>query len=154
MTEIVESDGVSIAKIYAERIRPQRTRVSVLDIPEKEQGAEILHTLLGIELKVGRRRFSCPDLATARYMRVFARLGCREFAVPYDITKISTAADELETAWHRTLLILETDSTGSTEQERRRKRSRLLKSIREAIAEIGPGEKMPEFKLSTGQSNT
>src|SRR5687767_3382286 len=110
--------------------------------------AQILHTLLGIELKVGQRRFACPDLATARYMRVFARLGCREFAVPYDITKISTAADELETAWQRSLLILETNSTGSTDQQRRRKRSRLLRSVREAIAGIGPGEKVPEFKQS------
>src|SRR5688572_20624279 len=124
MNEALDSSGESIVTIYAEKIRPVRTRACSLDIPEKEHDAQILHTLLGIELKVGQRRFACPDLATARYMRVFARLGCREFAVPYDITKISTAADELETAWQRSLLILETNSTGSTDQQRRRKRSR------------------------------
>ena len=131
-----------------------RTRACSIDVPEKENDAQILHTLLGIELKVDRQRFACPDLSTARYMRVFARLGCREFAIPYDITKISTAADELETAWQRTLLLLDAGAAEATERERRRKRSLMLRSVRESIAEIGPGEKMPEFKQSTKQRDT
>src|SRR3712207_6239102 len=92
--------------LYETKIRSQRTRAINLDVPERENAAHIQHTLLGIELKVGKHRFACPDLATARYMRVFARLGCPAFAIPYDITKISGAADELETAWQRTLLVL------------------------------------------------
>ena len=52
--------------------------------------------MLGIELKVANRRLLCPDLATARYLSVFARLGCDVIAVPYDITQISRIADELE----------------------------------------------------------
>jgi hypothetical protein len=28
-----------------------------------------------------------PDLATARYLAIFARVGCQAVAVPYDITK-------------------------------------------------------------------
>ena len=110
-----------------------------------------MHTLLGIELKVGRRRFACPDLATARYMLVFARLGCRDFAIPYDITRISLLADALETAWHRTTLILETATKELSDQQRARERTRLLRSIRTEIAEIGPGGQMPEFKQSTKQ---
>jgi hypothetical protein len=141
--------GDWLPTIYAERIRTLRTRACSLDIPAKQNKTEILHTLLGIELRVGRRRFACPDLATARYMLVFARLGCREFAIPYDITKISTLADELETAWQRMCLALETRSRGQTDAARGRARSQLLKSIRAEIAEIGPGEKMPEFKQST-----
>ena len=92
--------------IYREKIRPQRTRSVSIDVPERENEAGIQYTLLGIELKVGKQRFTCPDLATARYMRIFARIGCREFAVPYDITKISTVADDLETSWQRILLLL------------------------------------------------
>ena len=111
----------------------------------------ILHTLLGVELKVGQNRFACPDLATARYMRIFVRLGCREFAIPYDITRISTLADELETAWQRTLLLLEISSTGASDSERKRIRSRMLKIIRDELNEIGPGDKMPEFHQSTKQ---
>lgn len=154
MSENLEALTQPMAAIYAEKIRTLRTRSYSLEIPERENDVEILHTLLGIELKVGRRRFASPDLATARYMRVFARLGCRAFAVPYDITKISTLADELETEWHRALLMLDTSSAGSTDQERKRNRSRLFKSMRSRIADIGPGDRMPEFKQSTKQRQT
>ena len=146
MKENTEIDDSSLPMIYAQKIRTLRTRSCTLEIPERENDAFILHTLLGIELQVGRRRFACPDLATARYMRVFARLGSRQFAIPYDITKISTLADELETAWQRSLLVLEKSSGGLSDQQRKRKRSLLVKSIRAEIAEIGPGDKMPEFR--------
>src|SRR6476620_5498783 len=96
-----------IPQIYRDRIRTLRTRSSRLDAPVRENFVEIQHTLLGVELKVGNKRLSCPDLSTARYLQVFARLGCEEIAVPYDITKISTLADELESSWQRTLLLLE-----------------------------------------------
>lgn len=154
MKEILEIDGESLVAIYAEKIRSLRTRSCALDIPERENDAQILHTLLGIELKVGRRRFACPDLATARYMCVFARLGCREFAIPYDITKISTIADELETSWQRVNLLLKENAAGLTDQQGKRRRSQLLKLMRTKIAEIGPGEKMPEFNQSTKQRST
>lgn len=151
-SEHTETDTVET--IYADRVRALRTRSCLLDIPERESDARILHTLLGIELQVGKRRFACPDLATARYMRVFARLGCREFAIPYDITKISTIADELETAWQRSMLLLETDSTDVSRTQDRRRHSQLVKATRSAIAATGPGEKMPEFKQSTKQRLT
>lgn len=122
-----------------------------MDIPERENKAEILFTLLGIELKVGKNRFSCPDLATARYLSVFGRLGCTAVAIPYDITKISMIADDLEVAWQQTLLIIDQESSVQTPQTRGRKRSALLRGIREEIAEIGAGELMPEFKSSTRQ---
>ena len=134
--------------VYAHKVRSGRTRGYSLDIPQRENQAEIMHTLLGIELKVGRNRFACPDLATARYMRVFARIGCREFAVPYDITRIPGIADELETSWQRILLLVEAKSplrnTG-------RLRSQAIKMVRLALNDIGPGERMPEFHQSTKQ---
>lgn len=133
-----------IPAIYAERVRSDRTRSYDLKIPKKENAAEIQYTLLGIELKVGRRRFACPDLATARYLRIFARLGCPSFAVPYDITRISPIADELETAWQRTLLVIESNGMGEA-------RGRVIKAIRDEIARIGPGEPMPLFDRETRQ---
>ncbi len=154
MNEDLEPQSESLADIYAQKVRASRTRSCMLEIPERENDVQILHTLLGIELKVGRRRFACPDLATARYMRVFARLGCREFAIPYDITRISNLADELETAWQRSLLIIETYHTLPTPRQRSQNRSRLLKAIRLQISEIGAGDKMPEFKQSTKQRET
>src|SRR5205823_4032621 len=110
--------------LYMERVRSQRTRSVHLDISARENKAEILYTLLGIELKVGRRRFSCPDLATARYMRVFARIGCRDFAIPYDISQISGIADELDTSWQRSLVLTEGKPPN---------RTALIKSLRAEI---------------------
>ncbi|HVF30995.1 MAG TPA: hypothetical protein VNA22_08490 [Pyrinomonadaceae bacterium] len=146
--------GDTLAEIYAEKIRPLRTRSCALDILERENEAEILHTLLGIELKVGRKRFSCPDLATARYMRVFARIGCRNFAIPYDITRISVLADELETAWQRMLLAVESGTKAKSATARKRAWTMVVKSVRMQIQTIGPGDLMPLFKQSTKQRSS
>jgi len=139
----IKEDGISW--IYAKKIRSQRTRSFELDVPERENKPEILHTLLGIELKVGKKRISCPDLATARYLSVFARSGCRNIAIPYDITKISNLADELERAWYKTLLLLEEIAKSKTPQVRGKMRSALMKQVRLEIEGIGAGETMPEF---------
>lgn len=112
-----------------------------MPISERENAPEIFHTLLGIELKVGKARIATPDLATARYLCVFARLGCPEVAVPYDISKISAIADELETGWQRMNLMLQGATT--------RTRNLAIKTVRAEIAEIGAGDVMPEFNTET-----
>lgn len=112
-----------------------------MDIPEKANDPAIFHTLLGVELKVGRSRVACPDLSTARYLQVFARLGVRDVAVPYDISRISAIADDLETGWQRLILLLA--------RETPRTRNTAIKVIRDAIKEIGPGETMPVFDTPT-----
>ncbi len=140
-----------IPTIYREKVRSQRTRSYELKVPERENQAEIFFTLLGIELKVGKRRFSCPDLATARYLLVFARLGCTKVAIPYDITKISVLADEFEVAWQTLLLMLEENSGTLSPRSRGRRRGAVIRRIREDIYDIGAGEIMPEFKTSTSQ---
>ena len=137
--------------IYRVKVRSQRTRAHRLEIPETENRAVIQHTLLGIELKVGNQRFACPDLSTARYLQIFARLGCQAVAVPYDITKISTLADELESAWQKILLLLESAAIDKTAPVKGRLRSNLIKEIRREIEEIGAGSLMPEFKQTTKQ---
>ena len=89
--------------IYRNRVLQMRTRSYHFGALPKKPVCEIQHTLLGVELKVGRRRLLCPDLATARYLSILARAGCEDVAVPYDITKTSQLADELESSWHRML---------------------------------------------------
>jgi hypothetical protein len=137
--------------IYREKIRTLRTRSFRLDVAPRENRVEIQHTLLGVELKVGNKRLSCPDLSTARYLQVFARIGCEEIAVPYDITKISTLADELESSWHRTLLLLDEITKEKTPPATGRLRSGLIKEIRAELLEIGAGDKMPQFRQTTKQ---
>ena len=137
--------------VYRDKIRSGRTRSLLIDVPPRENIATIEYTLLGIELRVGKRRFSCPDLATARYMRVFARIGARDLAIAYDITKISGLADELETSWQRTLLLIDEHSRGSSARSRALSRAKVIRAIRDQIAEIGPGEIMPVFDRETRQ---
>ena len=67
----------------------------------------MLHTLLGIELKIGNRALLCPDLATARYLAVFAQAGCEVIAMSFDITQISWILDELGSRWHRMMLLMD-----------------------------------------------
>lgn len=140
-----------LPEIYRAKVRTQRTRAHRLDLPERENRAVIQHTLLGIELKVGNQRLACPDLSTARYLQVFARLGCQNVAVPYDITKISTLADELESSWQKILLLLEDSAIDKTAAVKGRMRANLIKELRREIEEIGAGSLMPEFRQSTKQ---
>ncbi len=140
-----------LPEIYRAKVRSQRTRSFKLEIPKRENRATVQHTLLGVELKVGSLRISCPDFSTARYLQIFARFGCQSVAVPYDITKISSLADELESSWQKSLLLLDEAAKDKTSQTRGRMRSNLIKQMRQEIEEIGAGSLMPEFKQSTKQ---
>ena len=140
--------------IYRDKVRTMRTRAYRLEVAERENPTEIQHTLLGVELKVGNKRLSCPDLSTARYLQVFARLGCSEIAIPYDITKISHQADELESSWQRTLLLFEEATGDKTPQAKGKLRAALIKEIRHELEEIGAGAPIPEFRQSTKQRNS
>ena len=138
-------------RLYRERVLPLRTRAHSLPAAAKNAAVEVQHTLLGIELKVGRRRVSCPDLATARYLSVFARAGVSEVAVPYDITKISRLADDLESAWQRTLLLAEHLTKGRAVAFRSRVRAAALKEVKREIEEAGAGAAVPTFNQNTRQ---
>jgi hypothetical protein len=140
-----------LAMIYRERILPMRTRSHHLDVPSKETSAEVQHTLLGVELKVGRRRMLCPDLATARYLAVFARAGCADVAVPYDITHISRLADELESSWHRMLLLMERACAARSSVFRSRVRALLVGEVRNEVRQAGAGTAIPKFNQNTKQ---
>jgi hypothetical protein len=133
--------------IYRERILKMRTRAYEFSSVSKNAKPQIHHTLLGIELKVGRRRMLCPDLATARYLAVFLCVGSRTVAIPYDITKISRLADALESSWHRMLLLADSFTSDQTPAFRTRVRSRLIGKVREEIAAAGAGPLMPEFRI-------
>lgn len=146
-----ELGEVWIPRIYRERIRPMRTRSFHLHLQAKKALVEIQHTLLGVELKIGRRRMLCPDLATARYLAVFARAGCADVAVPYDITRISSLADELESSWHRMLLFVERVAEKGNAAFRSRLRNLLVREIRREIEEAGAGAAIPQFNQNTKQ---
>ena len=140
-----------LPRIYRERILKVRTRSYHFENARPAARVDVQHTLLGVELKVGRRRLLCPDLATARYLSVFARLGCPDVAVPYDITKISHLADELESSWYRMFLLVEQEARAESARFQARLRGLLIAKIRAAIEEAGPGTRVPEFRQETRQ---
>jgi hypothetical protein len=140
-----------LPRIYRERILKLRTRSYHFEHANASARVVIQHTLLGVELKVGRRRLLCPDLATARYLSVFVRAGCKDVAVPYDITKISRLADELESSWYRMFLLVEQEARTQSARFRGRLRGLLLANIRAEIEEAGSGTRVPEFHKSTKQ---
>lgn len=144
-----------LPRIYRERILTLRTRSYVFP-PTTRRGSkqsqpEVQHTLLGIELKVGHTRMLCPDLSTARYLAIFARAGCAAVAIPYDITRISHLADELESSWHRMLLLADSLAGARSEAFATRIRSLLIGKVRDEISDAGAGTRIPEFKQSTKQ---
>ena len=140
-----------LPNIYRQRIRSKRTRSYHFEGLTNKTRVEIQHTLLGVELKAGRRRLLCPDLATARYLSVFARTGCENVAVPYDITIISQLADELESSWHRMFLLVDHYAAEKSETFRTRIGRVLVGKIRVEISELGEGSSVPEFKQTTKQ---
>jgi len=144
-------NGQTIAAIYRNRILTTRTRRYELKAPAKTVPVEVLHTLLGIELKVGKRRLLCPDLATARYLSVFARIGAEAVAVPYDISQISRLADELESAWYRMLTLAEHLTVERSARLRGLVRARLIADQRNEIAQLGAGAAIPQFNQNTKQ---
>src|SRR2546423_15424626 len=143
-----------LPRIYSERILPTRTRAHHLKLPPKFGSVDVQHTLLGVELKVGRMRMHCPDFATARYLATFARMGCTDVAVPYDITRISSLADELESSWQRMLLLVEHMAESRSPRFRSRVRALLVSEIGKEILEAGAGTAIPAFNQNTKQRRT
>ena len=135
--------------IYRDRILKLRTRSYHFD--NLKGVIAIQHTLLGVELKIGKKRLLCPDLATARYLSVFARAGCNDVAIPYDITKISRLADEMESSWFRMLLLIDEAARQKNSKLRIRLRGLLFANIRSEVLAAGAGTRIPEFNRSTRQ---
>ena len=146
-----ELKGAWLPSVYCNRVLQMRTRSYHFGPLPKRPACLIQHTLLGVELKIGRRRLLCPDLATARYLSIFARAGCADVAVPYDITKTSQLADELESAWHRMLLLADRNAALESDRFRTRLHGLLIAKLRAEVAAAGAGPGVPEFKQSTSQ---
>jgi hypothetical protein len=79
---------------YREQVLPQKTRT--IRLLGRKSSAKILHTLLGYEVQASYKRIQCPDLVTARYLRVFSELGCHSIKLPYDPTLTEKLIPEIE----------------------------------------------------------
>ncbi len=64
----------------------------------------------------------------------------------------SWLSDELESSWHRMLLLSDQQAAGKTAAFRARLRRQLIGKVRDDITEAGAGKRMPEFRKSTKQN--
>lgn len=88
-----------IVRIYRDEVLPIKTRT--LHLLGKKAPAETLKTLLGFEVQAGSKRIQCPDMVTARFLKVFMELGCGSIRLPYDPTVTARLVPELESALER-----------------------------------------------------
>ena len=88
--------GRGVVEIYKQEVLPIKTRT--LRLIGRKCSARIIHTLLGYEVKASFKRIQCPDMVTARYVKLFTELGCRSIKLPYDPTVTARLIPELERA--------------------------------------------------------
>jgi len=85
-----------IVEIYRRDVLTQKTRtVRLLGI---KSTAKIIESLLGYEVQARHKRIQCPDLVTARYLKLFSQLGCRNIRLPYDPTLTARLIPVMESA--------------------------------------------------------
>ncbi|MBN2339436.1 MAG: hypothetical protein JXP48_12950 [Acidobacteria bacterium] len=89
-------DAARIVQLYAGEVLAGRTRT--LRLLGRKHSARILHTLLGYEVQSSYKRIQCPDLVTARYVRLFSELGFGSIHLPYDPTVTARVIPQLEAA--------------------------------------------------------
>ncbi len=82
------------SEIYSEEVLTRPTRT--ISLPGRKCEPRIIYTFLGFELQAGRKRITCPDMATARYLRIFAELGMPSVETPYDPTQTARLLAGLE----------------------------------------------------------
>ena len=93
----IEEEIEKINAIYRNRVLAQRVRPVTL-LGRKCQ-PRMMYTFLGFELKLGRKRVTCPDVSTARYLMIFAEIGLERVQIPYDPTQTARLLPELESCF-------------------------------------------------------
>ncbi|MGH9340159.1 MAG: hypothetical protein ACRD1R_11380 [Acidobacteriota bacterium] len=118
-----------LIQIYREEILPQKTRA--VHLLGRKCEPRIMYTFLGFELKLGRKRINCPDISTARYLRIFAEIGMDSIRIPYDPTRTARLLPDLETPFFRIKeFLLQQDYPKAEHQQALR---RVYKRIREGL---------------------
>ena len=89
------SRGVAdIVETYRLEVLPTRTRT--IHLLGRKAPAQIIETLLGYEVKSQYKRIHCPDMVTARYVKLFSEFGCRTIRLPYDPTLTARLIPDFE----------------------------------------------------------
>jgi len=83
----IQEEIDKLGRTYEEEVLTGPTRV--VSLPGRKCEPRILNTFLGFELQVAQKRMTCPDMSTARYLKIFVR-------APYDPTLTTGVLPQLE----------------------------------------------------------
>ncbi len=95
----IQEEIEKLGRIYGEEVLCGRTRV--VSLLGRKCEPRILNTFLGFELQVAQKRITCPDMSTARYLRIFAEVGMPSVKTPYDPTLTACVLPQLEKSLKR-----------------------------------------------------
>jgi len=123
-----ESEISKLVDLYAGRVLATRHRE--VSLRGRKCRATIMRTLLGYEVKAGRKRITCPDLTTARYLRAFAETGLGAIRIPYDPTVTRGMVEQLEAVIEKIR-----EASGETPNGCRRAFRKLREQLRKAERE-------------------
>ncbi len=84
----------NLVDTYQRFVLPIKTRN--IHLLGRKSPAAIVETLLGYEVKASYKRIHCPDMVTARYIKLFTELGCRSIRLPYDPTVTANLIPQFE----------------------------------------------------------
>lgn len=118
-----------IVDVYRQRVLSGRTRE--VRLYGRKCSPRLLRTFLGLELQMGSKRITCPDLTTARYLKIFGELGLKQVRIPYDPTVTAQLLPALE-ASHETIKE-HLKREAPDEAERRRSEVRIFRRIRQLL---------------------
>lgn len=85
-----------IVAMYRRDVLSQKTRT--VRLLGTKCSAAIIQTLLGYEVQARHKRIHCPDLVTARYLKLFSEIGCHTIRLPYDPTITARLIPVMEAA--------------------------------------------------------
>lgn len=88
----------SFIALYREKVVSAPHR-SVELTGRKCSNPRIISTLLGYELQIRDKRFNCPDMATALFLKIFAQIGAGEVKIPHDPTRTADLLPAFEKTW-------------------------------------------------------
>jgi hypothetical protein len=89
-------DYTRFVEDYRDKVLPQKTRT--IRLLGRKNSSTVILTLLGYEVKASYKRIQCPDLVTARYIRLFSELGFHSIKLPYDPTITAQLVPDFEAA--------------------------------------------------------
>ena len=128
----IQKEIAVMTAYFREEILRGKTRT--VDLLGRKCEPQLLYTFLGFEVKLGPKRLTCPDMTTARYLRIFGKLGMPAIEIPYDPTKTARVLPVLERSMERIDRLLE---EGEPERIRRQRTiQRVYRKIRLRLQEF------------------